>query len=243
MQDHATPGGSPLLKSLPGNCLPREKLMQNGRASLTDEELIAIFLRTGLQGCNVLELASIIKKNAGSLAALGRLEAPDIAELCKGIGPAKAATLAAVFELGQRAAREIRSQVRFDSPRAVYDYLVDKLRFEDQEHMYVLLLNTRRELIRAKEVGLGTLTRLVVHPRDIFRDAVRYSASCIILAHNHPSGNPQPSKQDTLLTEAVMQAAEVMCIPLADHVIIGAPGVNESPYYSFAENRNIIVHS
>lgn len=233
--------GAPLHQTLSGDEMPREKLMQYGRSSLSDEELIAIFLRTGLRGRNVLELAADLKQGAGSLAALGRLEAQDICTLCKGIGPAKAATLAAVFELGQRAAREARSQTRLDSARAVYDYLVDKVRFIEQEHMYAISLNNRREIIRMSEVSIGTLTRLVTHPRDIFRDAVRHSACSIILVHNHPSGNPNPSKADIHLTETVFQAGEVLCIPLLDHVIIGAPGRDGEPaYYSFAESHHII---
>lgn len=231
---------STLRSSLPSDELPREKLTQHGRSSLSDEELIAIFLRTGIQGCNVLELAARLKKNAGSLAALGKLEAPDICALHKGIGPAKAATLAAVFELGQRAARESQQHVVFDSPQAVYDYFVGELRFEPQEHMYALLLNARRELIRRSEIGRGTLTRLVIHPRDVFRDAIRYSASGIVLVHNHPSGYPEPSSADEQLTKEIDMAGELLRIPLIDHIIIGAPGKNRSkPYYSFGEHGKL----
>lgn len=226
-----------LLSSLPGEELPREKLMRDGRATLSDEELIAIFLRTGLPGCNVLELAARIKRGAGSLSALGRMEAAEISALCKGIGPAKAATLAAVFELGHRAARESHKSLCMDTPAAVYEYFIDEVRYLDQEHMYVLLLNTRRELIRRVEVGCGTLTRVVLHPRDIFREAVRCSASSIVLVHNHPSGCPTPSSQDVSVTQGIREAADIMLIPLLDHVIIGAPAEGrEKPYYSFREN-------
>lgn len=228
--------GKPLHQSIAGEAMPREKLMAQGRAALTDEELIAIFLRTGLQGCNVLELAAKLKREAGSLAALGRLEAMDICDLCKGIGPAKAATLAAVFELGQRAARETQTNAVFNQTRVVYDYFIDELRFEHQERMFVLLLNTRLELIRRVEIGKGTLTRLIVHPRDVFRDAVRYSAHCLILVHNHPSGYPDPSAQDIELTKSLLQASTILHIPLLDHIIIGAPGQNRLPYYSFADH-------
>ena len=229
---------TPPLKSMPSEELPREKLMLHGRASLSDEELIALFLRTGLQGCNVLELAAMLKRRAGSLAALGRLEAADITALCKGIGPAKAATLAAVFELGQRAARESQKAVVMNHPKAVYEYFVDELRFEIQERVFVLLLNARHELIRRTEVGRGTLTRVILHPRDVFRDAVRYSASCVVLVHNHPSGHPDPSRADIQLTEDIAKAANVLHIPLLDHIIIGAPGPERAlPYYSFRDNN------
>lgn len=236
MPSDASAPGVPL-KSLPSDDLPREKLIRQGRAKLTDEELIAIFLRTGLQGCNVLELAARIKRSAGSLAALGRLEAAEISDLCKGIGPAKAATLAAVFELGQRAAREANSRAAMDSAAAVYNYFVDELRMEDQERMFVLLLNAKHQIIRSEEIGRGTLTRVLVHARDVYREAIRHSASCVVLVHNHPSGNPDPSKSDVQITQELEQASKILHIPLLDHIIIGAPGAKgESPYYSFREH-------
>ncbi len=221
---------------MPEQDLPREKLLRRGRAALSDEELIALFLRTGLQGCNVLELAAIIKREAGSLARLGMLEAQEIATLCKGIGPAKAATLAAVFELGQRAAKEQAENQNFSHPRAVYDYLVPQLRFENQENFIALLLNVRHNLIRCVHVAKGTNRSVIAHARDIFRDAVRLSAHCIILAHNHPSGDTTPSKADKNLTERLVQAGSTLGIAVIDHVIIGASSAeNSCPYYSFQE--------
>lgn len=244
MPDDTSPSGSRPLKSLPGDELPREKLITHGRASLTDEELIALFLRTGLHGCNVLELSARLKRSAGSLAALGRLEAADIAALCKGIGPAKAATLAAVFELGHRAAREARSQFVVSGAASVYDYFIDELRFEQQERMFVLLLSSKHELIRRTEIGRGTLTRVIVHPRDVFRDAVRLSASSIVMVHNHPSGYPTPSQQDDRLTQLIADAGEVLRIPLLDHIIIGSPGKGiEKPYHSYHEAGKLPLSS
>lgn len=235
-------GAPPRLRmtDLPAQDLPREKLARLGRAALTDEELIAIFLRTGVPGCNVLELAGKLKRAAGSLAALGALEAEDIAHLLgegKGIGKAKAATLAAVFELGQRAVKEqVRAQA-MDTPERVYEYLSGDLRFETQENMVALLLDSQRKLIRRVHVGLGTLTRVMVHPRDVFGPAVRYKASSLILAHNHPSGEPRPSNADRLLTEELKKAADVLRVRILDHVIIGAPAPGrKKPYFSFAED-------
>lgn len=226
-----------LLRALPEDQLPREKLAQNGRASLSDEELIAIFLRTGIQGCNVLELAALLKQRAGSLTALGSLEASEISALCKGIGPAKAATLAAVFELGRRASREQYKRLRMKEAEAVYNYLIDEVRFHNQEHMYVLVLNMHYELLRCVEISQGTLTRLVLHPRDVFREAIRCNAYCIILAHNHPSGYPKPSKYDIELTSSIVKAGEILHIPLLDHIIIGAPSAgNTEAFYSFRDH-------
>ena len=224
----SSPGGEPMM--------PREKLSAYGRTSLTDEELLALFLRTGLPGCGVLELAALLKQRAGSLAALATLEAADITELCRGIGPAKAATLAAVFELGRRAALESRQPIRLKEPETVYNYMAQELRHLDQEHLYVLMLNTRNELIRRVEISRGTLTRVLVHPRDIYREAVRASAHSVLLVHNHPSGHATPSEQDKSFTEQIAAAGKVMLIPLQDHIIIGAPMDGKPAYYSFREN-------
>ncbi len=220
--------------------LPREKLARLGRTVLTDEELIAIFLRTGLHGCNVLELATRLKQRAGSLSALASMEADDIHKLCKGIGPAKAATLAAVFELGQRAVREELAGQRMDTAATVYRYLAGELRYEEQEKLVALLLDARHYLIRRVTVGQGTLTRLLIHPRDVFREAIRYNASSIVIAHNHPSGDPAPSRQDISITQELLKASELLHIRLLDHVIIGTPAPNRpQPYYSFSENNKL----
>lgn len=216
---------------------PREKLLLKGRAALSDEELIAIFLRTGLQGCNVLELAARLKRAAGSLTALGRMEAREITKCCKGIGAAKAATLAAVFELGHRAVKEQLLRQDLSSPDAVYQYLAGDLRYEQQENFVVLLLDTRRHLIRRCTISKGTLNRTMVHPRDVFREAIICNACSIILAHNHPSGDPTPSKQDRELTRALIDAGTSLFIPVTDHVIIGADtGTGHAPYFSFREH-------
>ncbi|MBR2125976.1 MAG: DNA repair protein RadC [Akkermansia sp.] len=228
------------LSDLPAEELPREKLLTAGRAALSDEELLALFLRTGLPGCNVLELATRLKRAAGSLAALGSMEAADIARLHKGVGRAKAATLAAVFELGQRAAREQVERRAIRTAEDVYNLLVGELRYETQEVMIVLLLDTKRMLMRCERVAAGTLSRLLVHPRNIFAPVFQNHAAKIIIAHNHPSGDVSPSAQDDELTRTLKQAADVLCIPLLDHVIIGAPTASQPrPYYSYAEHKKL----
>lgn len=221
--------------------LPRERLLREGRAALTDEELIAIFLRTGLHGCNVLELAARLKRSAGSLAALGRLDAREIAESCKGIGQAKAATLAAVFELGQRAVREELAQQQIATAAQVYELLAGELRFETVENLVLLLLDTHRRLLRRVNLGRGTLTNVLTHPRSIFREVIMHHAAGFILVHNHPSGRPVPSKADDKLTDTIAAAAKIMCVPLVDHVIIGSPTEGqELPYYSYRDHARII---
>ncbi len=225
--------GRTLRSSVSPGEMPREKLMARGRKTLTDDELLAIFLRTGLRGCNVLDLARQLKQRAGSLTALGRLEAVEIMELMKGIGPAKAATLAAVFELGKRALQESPELNRITKPQDVYELMANELRYEMQEHFYVLSLNMRNEVIHRSSVATGTLSRVTLHPRDVFRDPIRHAAARIVLVHNHPSGNPAPSQQDMELTERLQRAGQIMAIPVEDHVIIGTKGADREPFYSF----------
>lgn len=231
------PPSTPRLHDLDASAMPREKLLQQGRSTLTDEELIAIFLRTGIKGCNVLELASRLKREAGSLTALGRMEARGIMQCCKGIGAAKAATLAAVFELGHRAVKEEISREDMSRPESVYEYLAGDLRYEQQENFVVLMLDTRRRLIRRSNVSKGTSNRTIIHPRDVFRDAILCNASSIILAHNHPSGDSTPSKPDRELTRELQMAGNSLHIPVIDHVIIGTMGNGlPKPYFSFREH-------
>ncbi len=221
------------LLDMAANERPREKLIQRGRSALSDEELIAIFLRTGLKGCNVLELAARLKRAAGSLTALGRMEASEITSCCKGIGTAKAATLAAVFELGHRAVKENLIKEDMSNPQAIYEYLAGDLRYEKQENFVVLMLDTRRHLIRRSNISKGTLNRTMVHPRDVFREAIVSNACSVILAHNHPSGDATPSKPDRELTRELVAAGAAVHIPVLDHIIIGS---GAAPYYSFREH-------
>lgn len=222
------------LRDMNAQDLPRERLVRLGRSALTDEELIAIFLRTGLRGCNVLELAALLKRRAGSLAALGKLEAAEIMQYCKGIGPAKAATLAAVFELGQRAVQENLVEADMRDPAKVYEYLAGDLCLEGEEHLVVLLLNTKHKLLRRCDIGKGTLSNVLAHPRNVFRPAIVHNAAAIILAHNHPSGDPRPSRQDIEMTNVMVRAGEMLHIPVVDHVILGHKSTERNcPYYSF----------
>ncbi|MGN0835810.1 MAG: DNA repair protein RadC [Akkermansia sp.] len=239
MKDDGAP--EPLqLRDMNARDLPRERLMRLGRSALSDEELIAIFLRTGLHGCNVLELAAQLKRAAGgSLAALGRLDGAELARLCKGIGAAKAATLAAVFELGQRAVRERLEQTKLETPETVYEMLAGELRYEPVENLILLLLDVRRHLLRRVHLGRGTLTQVITHPRNVFREALLANASSFIMVHNHPSGDPTPSKADEKLTNAIAQAGDVMGIRLMDHIIIGAPRGDAPAYYSFRQHSRI----
>lgn len=223
------------IHELPLEDRPREKLERRGADALSDSELIAILLRTGVQGANAIEVARQLLAQFGSLGGLARCSVRQIAET-KGIGPAKAVQLAAAFGLGARLARETISQAKLDEPRVIYELLAPKMRALNRESLQVVLLDTRYHLIRIEEVSLGSLNESVAHPREIFRPALIYSAFAIVVAHNHPSGDPTPSESDRMLTRRLKDAAELLKITLLDHIIVGAPGTDgRTGYTSFKE--------
>ncbi len=223
------------LRELPEADRPREKLQAQGASALTDSELIAILLRTGLQGINAVELARQLLLKFGSLQQLARASWKEIAAV-KGIGPTKATQLAAAFGLGHRLAREQVAQERVDSPDLVYALLGPSLRALSNEVLQVLLLDTRCCLMRVEEISRGSLNESIAHPRDIFRPAIAWNAYGLIVAHNHPSGDPTPSEADRSLTRRLVEAAHLLQVRLFDHVIIGAPRVSGPPYFSFRES-------
>lgn len=223
------------IHELPPEDRPREKLALRGSDALSDCELIAILLRTGMQGANAIEVARQLLARFGSLGALARCSVKELSAI-KGIGPAKAVQLAAAFGLGARLARESLTRVKMDEPRLIYELLGPEMRALHQESLRVVLLDTRWQLLRVEEVSLGSMDQSVVHPREVFRPALIYSAFAVIVAHNHPSGDPTPSEADYRVTRRLREAADLLKISLLDHVIIGAPGPNGKPgYVSFKE--------
>jgi len=225
------------IHELPPEDRPREKLIARGAAALSDSELIAILLRTGMQGANAIDVARQLLEKFGSLSGLARCSAKELAAI-KGVGPAKAVQLAAAFGLGARLAKETVTQAPLDQPEAVYRMLAPEMRALRQESLRVLLLDASCRLIRMEEVSLGTAGESMAHPREIFRPALVYSASAVIVAHNHPSGDPKPSEADYRFTRRLQEAAQLLQIPLFDHLIIGAPGRNGGlGYTSFREAR------
>ena len=222
------------LQDLPSQSLPREKLIRQGRHSLSNAELLAIFLRMGIKGKNVLDMSSDLIQAAGSLDALAHMEAAEIAEICKGIGMAKASTLCAAFELGARALRETLTRRPLNTPEDIYDYLTTAMRWKDKEIVLVLLLDAQCHLIKPVESSTGTLNESIAHPRDILRPAVIHNAYGFILAHNHPSGDPTPSQADNALTKRIQESAQLLGIRFLDHIIIGKPtSVVQRNYYSY----------
>jgi DNA repair protein RadC len=222
------------IREMPPDERPREKLAAHGPAALTDPELIAILLRTGVPGKNVLEVARHLLKEFGSLGGLSRCSVDELANI-RGVGFAKAVQLVAAFGLGQRLARETLSKQKIDSPELVSELIGPEMRRLHKESLRVILLDTRYHLIRVEEVSVGSVNESIAHPRDVFRPAIIASAYAVIVVHNHPSGDSSPSQTDHSLTRRLAEAAELLQIKLLDHIIIGARGEQSPGYFSFKE--------
>jgi DNA repair protein RadC len=213
---------------------PREKLLQRGIDSLTDAEILAILLRTGVRGCNVIELAQSLLKQYRTLAQLSRCPVAELSRF-KGVGTAKALHLAAAFGLGIRLAAEQVTSEPLNHPEAIYGLLGTEMRLLDRESLRVVLLDTRYRLIAISEISKGTLNESLAHPREIFKPAISHSAYAFVLAHNHPSGDPAPSDADLKLTRRVAECARMLQIQLLDHIILGSPQEGRTGYFSFKE--------
>jgi DNA repair protein RadC len=222
------------IRELPDQQKPREKLLQRGVDSLTDAEILAILLRTGIQGCNVLELAQRLLQKYGSLAHLSRCPVSELSTV-KGVGAVKALHLAAAFGLGTRLAAEQVASEPLDRPEAVYQLLGTEMRRLDRESLRVVLLDTRFRLVAISEISRGTLNESLAHPREIFKPAISHSAFAFILVHNHPSGDPAPSDADLRLTRRVAECARMLQIQFLDHLVVGSPQAERPGYFSFKE--------
>lgn len=210
---------------------PRERLLAIGPAALSTRELIAILVGSGTEGRSAVDIAGELLQSAeGSLRKLAS-SSPRELQRVRGIGPAVAARLAGALELGRRLAREgpaERSRIR--GPGDVYERCAPALRDLLQEEFHVLILNTQHAVVREFVVTRGILDASVVHPREVFRTAIAESAAAVILLHNHPSGDPTPSREDREVTRQLIEAGRIIGIPVLDHVIIG-----DARYVSFVE--------
>ncbi|MGD0743683.1 MAG: DNA repair protein RadC [Verrucomicrobiota bacterium] len=225
------------LKDQPVSERPRERLAEHGPTALSAAELIAILVRTGLHGTNAVEIgAQLIKKHGNSLQALALASVDDLRQV-KGIGRDKAVTLMAAFELAQRMAKELCNESEpLDHPEAVVRLLRARNLLRNVETLQVLSLNTRRRFIRLDEITDGTLDTLLVHPREVFRKAIAANAAAVVLAHNHPSGDPAPSEADIKVTRDLIRAGQLLKIDVLDHVIIGrATAERQKDYASLRE--------
>ena len=222
-----------VLKDIPADARPREKLLALGPGSLADAELIALLLRTGMKGVSVLQLAQQMLDHFGGLQGLlhaGPNELKGIKGI-KGLGPAKRAEIAAVIELARRAlTRELNQQPVFDAPDKVKTYLQLQLGALGHEVFAVLFLDAQTRLIKLEEMFRGTLTQAAVYPREVVKRALDLQASAVIFAHNHPSGAAEPSRADELLTQTLKSALTLVDIRVLDHLVVGHHDV-----ISFAE--------
>lgn len=187
------------IRELPADERPRERLAKLGAAALSDAELIAILLRTGMKGANAVDVARQLLLKFQTLGALARCSVKEIASV-KGVGPTKAIQLAAAFGLGHKLARESATRLKIDNPEVVRELLGAEMRALHRESLRAILLDTKFHLLRIEEISLGSLNESIAHPREIFRPALIYAAYAFILVHNHPSGDPTPSGADRQLT-------------------------------------------
>ena len=220
------------LKDQPVSERPRERLVARGPDALTHAELIAILLRTGLRGANVVQVAQTILQKFGSLNALA-LATVDQLKQISGVGPDKAATLVAAFALARRMEQErCQESPVLDNPATVVNFMREENRLENVESFQVLLLNVRKKLIRAEKISQGLLDTILVHPREVFRAAIAANAAGIVLVHNHPSGDPTPSDADIKVTRDLIRAGQLLKIEVVDHVIIGRATSERAKDYS-----------
>jgi DNA repair protein RadC len=237
MYPDATPYPSGRIRTLPAAERPQERMERLGAGALSDTELVAMLVRSGTQGEDVLAVASGLIAAAGSLSALLSWHEADFRNL-KGIGRVKALQLVAVMEIARRALRipAAESPV-LNRADLIAAHLAPDASGLDVEKFWVLCLNRRNRLRKRVEVTSGTATAALAHPREVFRSAIRESAAAVVCAHNHPSGDPAPSAADIQLTRQLREAASAVDIPLLDHVIVGRRGADPlgRGYYSFRE--------
>ena len=219
------------LRDLPHGERPRERLIERGAGALSDAELLAILLRTGRAGENVLELARgiVARFRETGLGEILRMPCAEFARI-PGIGMAKATTVLAALELGRRAQRTAQNRPYIREAADVYELLRPRLCSEKREHFLVLPLTSKNEVLMVADVSVGTLTNTLVHPREVYEPAIRCGAAHIVLAHNHPSGDPAPSAEDHRLTRQLKEAGALLGIPVTDHVILGG-----DTFFSFSE--------
>ena len=221
------------IKEIPLNDRPREKMAANGAAVLTDAELIAILLRTGTAEKSAIDIASEMTADGGLYKRLAGITRLNELTNIKGLGQAKAATVLAALEIGRRiASAKPLEKIHFSCPQDVADFLMPRLRYAAKEQFVVILLNNKNKVIGTEVVSEGSLSSSIVHPREVFAPAILHHAAAIMVAHNHPSGDPKPSIEDEEVTRQLLRSGKVLGIPMIDHVIIG-----DGNYYSFLENE------
>lgn len=209
------------IKDWPEKERPRERLIRYGAESLSNAQLLAIILRTGSEQKGVLELSMGLLDRFETLKDIDNATVSDLLSV-KGLGIAKIAQIKAAFELGKRLMSEsIENRPVFSTPQSVYSYFAPRMKNIKKEVFSCLLLDAKNRFIREVRISEGTLNRSLIHPREAFREAIREAAQSVIFIHNHPSGDPSPSKDDIAVTERLKNAGEVIGIDVLDHIIIG----------------------
>ncbi|MDZ5470815.1 DNA repair protein RadC (plasmid) [Bacillus sp. 31A1R] len=210
-----------MIKDFPEEDRPRERFEKNGPESLSNHELIALLLRTGTKDESVLQLANRLLAHFEGLRLLKDATLDEITEI-KGIGKAKAIQVLAAVEIGRRVANlAYNDRYVIRSPEDGANYVMHDMRFLSQEHFVCIYLNTKNQVLHKKTVFIGSLNASIVHPREVFKEAFRRSAASIICAHNHPSGDPTPSREDIEVTKRLLECGKLLGIDLLDHIIIG----------------------
>ncbi len=209
---------------------PREKLLQRGVDALTDAELVAILLGSGTRSLSAIGLARLVLDEMGGLTGLSKSSVETLTKL-KGIGPAKAIALVAVFELARRKTIVQERPVRITDSQSVARYLAPRMEDAEQELFYVLFLNRNNEIVAEQEMFRGGVASTVIDTKLVYREAMKHLASALIVAHNHPSGSLRPSQADQAITQKLIQAGKIFDISVLDHLIISRRG-----FYSFADS-------
>lgn len=209
------------IKDLPPSERPRERALQSGVASLSDAELLAILLRSGTAEDTAVQLAEKVLLKLGGLTELPRSSMEELQSI-RGLGPAKAVTLMATAELAKRLSNRTRYEsVTVSSPGDAAGLVMEELRHKLREHFRVLLLDTKNRVLGIEDISIGSLNASLVHPREVFRPAIRKACASMILIHNHPSGDPTPSREDVEVTKRLTEAGRLMGIEVLDHLVIG----------------------
>lgn len=219
---------------LPQDEMPREKLLAYGAEYLATVELIAILLGTGNKKRPVLEVADLILSEYNDLPTLARASPVELSKI-EGVGIAKGVRIVAAFELANRInAQGAIKRKSICSPEDVYNLVIPKVQKESREFFILVLLNTKNQVLTVETISIGSLNASIVHPREVFKKAISWSSAGVILAHNHPSGDPLPSEEDKSLTKRLKEGGLILGIDILDHVIIG-----ENKFYSFKEHQHL----
>ena len=213
---------------------PRKQMETHGSTVLSDTQLIAILLRSGISEPRATAIAEQLLERYGSLSSISRCTAGELARV-KGVGSIKAIQLVAAFGLASRLCKESVRREKIDSPERVFQLLGMEMRALCKESLRVVLLDTRYHLMRVEEVSKGTVNESIAHPRDIFQPVFTAAAFAFVLVHNHPSGDPAPSEADRRLTTRLAEASKLLQVQLLDHVIVGSPDNGRTPWFSFKQ--------